>query len=195
MRRKINSIALLGTSADPPTCGHQMLLEGLIGLFPKVITWASDNPVKRHQIPLEKRYQLLNKLVQEIANPKLEIIQELSSPWTITTLEKARQLWPMDKLTFVIGSDLTKEIVNWLNTRDILKKASIGIVPREGWPIEKKRIKELEDLGGKVYLLPLKIPASSSSNFRKSQEISEIPHALLSLMIEEKLYGLSKHLP
>ena len=72
----MESIALLGTSADPPTFGHQALLEGLSTLFPKVVTWASDNPNKRHGIPLKKRCELLQILVKDLAIPKIEIIQD-----------------------------------------------------------------------------------------------------------------------
>ena len=90
----LGKIALFGTSADPPTFGHQALLQGLLELFPKVVTWASDNPMKKHGATLEKRCALLQKLVNAIANPQLEMIQSLSSPRTITTLEKAHQIWP-----------------------------------------------------------------------------------------------------
>ena len=89
MKTKINSIALFGTSADPPTLGHEALLGELTNIFPKVITWASDNPDKKHQIPLLKRTQLLRILVKKISHPKLELVQELSSPRTINTLKKA----------------------------------------------------------------------------------------------------------
>ena len=47
----MSQLALFGTSADPPTCGHQALLEGLLGLYPAVATWASTNPLKRHGAP------------------------------------------------------------------------------------------------------------------------------------------------
>ena len=48
-------VALFGTSADPPTRGHQALLEGLLQLYPTVATGASDNPLKQHGAPLEQR--------------------------------------------------------------------------------------------------------------------------------------------
>ncbi len=191
MTQKINSIALLGTSADPPTCGHQIILEGLIKLFPKVITWASDNPIKQHQIALKNRYELLKALVKDIDNPKLSIVQELSSPWTISSLKKASKFWPNSQFTFIIGSDLIEEIPKWVNTRDILKMTRIGIVPREGWAINKEKIIYLKNIGGTIDILPLNIPASSSSNFRKRQEYSQIPNALLPLIIEKNLYNLS----
>ncbi len=81
------TLALFGTSADPPTRGHQALLEGLLQLYPTVATWASDNPLKQHGAPLEQRAALLGQLVAAIGNPRLRHQQELSSPWAITTLE------------------------------------------------------------------------------------------------------------
>ena len=35
------TIALFGTSADPPSTGHRALLEGLLDHYPQVVTWAS----------------------------------------------------------------------------------------------------------------------------------------------------------
>ena len=135
MKPKINSIALFGTSADPPTLGHEALLRELTNIFPKVITWASDNPDKNHQIPLLKRTQLLRILVKNISHPKLELVQEFSSPRTINTLKKAFQLWPEASFSFVIGSDLTVQVPKWLNAKSILKKVTIAIAMRDGWPI------------------------------------------------------------
>ena len=69
------SIALLGTSADPPTNGHQALLIGLCKLFPKVLTWASNNPGKKHEHSLNQRIELLNALVEKLSLPNLELKQ------------------------------------------------------------------------------------------------------------------------
>ena len=76
MRSKKDSIALFGTSADPPTLGHQALLKDLATIFPKVITWASDNPDKTHGISLRKRSQLLRTLVKEISLPQIKLVQD-----------------------------------------------------------------------------------------------------------------------
>ena len=146
MKTKLNSIALFGTSADPPTLGHQALLSELTKIFPKVITWASDNPDKKHQIPLPKRTELLRIMVKKISHPKLEIVQELSSPRTIHTLNKALQLWPEASFNFVIGSDLAIQIPKWLNAKSILNKAKISIAMRDGWPISDKQLGEIKQL-------------------------------------------------
>ena len=57
-------VALLGTSADPPSNGHRSLLSKLAEHFPCVATWASDNPLKEHAAPLHLRVALLEALVE-----------------------------------------------------------------------------------------------------------------------------------
>ena len=192
MKAKINSIALFGTSADPPTLGHEALLRELTKIFPQVITWASDNPDKKHQIPLIKRTELLRILVKKISNPKLELVQELSSPRTIHTLKKALQLWPEANFSFVIGSDLAVQIPKWLKAQSVLNKAKIAIAIRDGWPIEAKQLEEIKNLGGKIELLPFKIPGSSSSNFREKPQEALVPSELIPKLLEENLYGFAE---
>ncbi len=190
MKAKLNSIALFGTSADPPTLGHEALLNELTKIFPKVITWASDNPDKKHQIPLIKRTELLRILVKKISHPNLELVQELSSPRTIYTLKKAFELWPKANFSFVIGSDLAVQVPKWLHVRSILNKVKIAIAMRDGWPISYNQLEEIKRLGGEVYLLPFNIPESSSSKFRKRPQEVLVPQELVPLLLEENLYGL-----
>ncbi len=191
MKDKINSIALFGTSADPPTLGHEAILSELTKIFPKVITWASDNPDKKHQIPLLKRTELLRILVKKISHPKLELVQELSSPRTIHTLRKALHIWPEASFSFVIGSDLAVQIPKWLHAKSILNKAKIAIAIRDGWPIRDRELKEIKKLGGEVELLPFMVPKSSSSNFRKKPQEGLIPSELIPALLEENLYGFA----
>ena len=191
MKDDINSIALFGTSADPPTLGHEALLGELIKIFPKVITWASDNPDKKHQIPLLKRSELLRILVKKISNPKLELVQELSSPRTIHTLKKAFKLWPEASFSFVIGSDLAVQVPKWLNAKSILNKATIAIAMRDGWPISDNQLEDITNLGGEIDLLPFSIPESSSSKFRERPQEVLVPKELVPLLLEENLYGIA----
>ena len=191
MKAKFNSIALFGTSADPPTLGHEALLGELTNIFPKVITWASDNPDKKHQIPLLKRTQLLRILVKKISHPKLELVQELSSPRTINTLKKAFQLWPEASFSFVIGSDLAVQVPKWLNAKSILNKATIAIAMRDGWPISDSQLEDIKNLGGEIDLLPFNIPESSSSKFREKPQEVLVPKELVPLLLEENLYGIA----
>ena len=186
-------IALLGTSADPPTCGHQALLEGLLQLYPQVATWASDNPQKSHGAPLELRATLLQALVRQIASPRLELVQSLSSPWAITTLQRAAERWQDWDLVFVVGSDLAAQIPRWKQASSFLTACHLAIAPRQGWPLSSTTMDELQQLGSSLEILDLEVPASASSDLRREPEPSQIPDQVWPLLLEHRLYGLRPH--
>jgi nicotinate-nucleotide adenylyltransferase len=203
------AIALLGTSADPPTCGHRALLEGLLSLYPLVATWASDNPLKQHGAPLEIRVQLLAALVAAIANPRLSLEQQLSSPWSIETLERAAQRWPDHERVFVIGSDLLPQIPHWRQADQLLAHVRLAIAPRQGWPLQQANLERLRQAGAKIDLLPLQIPASASRLVRQAPrgqapmgqtpggqpDLSLVPAELWPLLYRHRLYGLAQPPP
>ena len=92
----MTQIALFGTSADPPTSGHQAILLWLSQRFDKVVVWASDNPFKTHQTLLEHRMAMLSLLIEEINAQKANIAlhPELSSRRTLETLKNiSRTRW------------------------------------------------------------------------------------------------------
>ena len=184
-------IALLGTSADPPTCGHQALLEGLLQLYPQVATWASDNPQKSHVAPLELRATLLQALVSQINDPRLEQHQELSHPFTIRTIDQAMARWPDAELVFVVGSDLAVQIPGWKQSEQWLDRCRLAIAPRKGWPLTAEALNQLKLLGAQIDLLALQVPASASSKLRQCPQEQEMPAAVWSLLLQHNLYGLS----
>ncbi len=188
------SIALFGTSADPPTTGHKALLIGLSKLFPKVVTWVSNNPSKKHKTSINQRHELLNILVEAIGVSNLELNQSLSSQWAIETLQRANKYWPDQNLVLVIGSDLITELPKWQAAKGILKKSSIGIVPRQGWPINTKAIQAIQDMGGNINLLPLDIPATSSSAIHNKLILSHIPEVILPIIRKKNLYGILQNI-
>nr|WP_254933895.1 MULTISPECIES: nicotinate-nucleotide adenylyltransferase [unclassified Cyanobium] len=186
----MNQVALFGTSADPPTYGHQALLEGLLATYPVVATWASDNPLKAHGAPLAQRAALLAVLVDSIGNPRLQMVQELSSPWAIETLQRARQRWPQAGLVFVVGSDLAGQIPRWKQASALLQGCRLAIAPRAGWPFTCEQRQALEAIGGQVIELALTIPATASSRVRQQHDPSQIPPALQPTLLQHNLYGL-----
>lgn len=184
-------VALFGTSADPPTRGHQVLLEGLLERFPQVATWASDNPMKQHGAPLELRSAMLAALVREIRNPRLEHLQQLSSPFAIDTLHRARQHWPEAELVFVVGSDLAPQIPRWKQAGEVLQRCRLAIAPRQNWPLQSEATAELERLGARIELLPIPVPGTASSQLREAPDPRQIPGDVWPLLLEHNLYGLT----
>ena len=187
----VAAIALLGTSADPPTRGHQVLLEGLLNRYGQVATWASDNPLKQHDAPLSLRAMLLSQLVEQLQDERLELAQHLSSPFTLITLERAAQHWPDQELVFVVGSDLASQIPRWKQSDSWLPQCRLAIAPRKGWPLQDATLQTLRDLGGRVELLDLEVPATASSQLRRQPNSAEIPESVWPLLLQHNLYGLS----
>tara|TARA_Y100000589_G_scaffold256863_1_gene246067 strand:+ start:688 stop:1278 length:591 start_codon:yes stop_codon:yes gene_type:complete len=187
----VSEIALLGTSADPPTLGHQALLEGLLLHFGQVATWASDNPTKRHGADLDQRCQLLRTLVESIADPRLQLAQDLSSPFAVATLQRAAERWPGRRLCFVVGSDLAPQIPTWKDAQQLLRQCDLVIVSREGWPLEQEDLQTLRRIGASPRMLPLSIPGTASSQVRRRQEHQQVPECLLPLLLKHNLYGFN----
>lgn len=163
-------IALFGTSADPPTTGHQKILSWLSQNFDNVAVWASDNPFKDHQTPLEHRQTMLWLLIQDIT-PKRENIAlypELSSPRSIITVEQAKQKWPEAEFTLVIGSDLVNQLPRWYRIEELLQQVKLLIIPRPGYAIDNfALLQKLTEMGAFFDIANIKGPAVSSTAFRE----------------------------
>ena len=183
-------IALLGTSADPPTRGHQALLEGLLQLYPQVATWASDNPKKQHGAPLALRAELLQALVHQIDDPRLQQDQSLSDPFTLCTLQRAQERWPEAELVFVVGSDLATQIPSWKQIDRWLPHCRLAIAPRQGWPLTGAALQQLQEHGAHLDQLGLCVPASASSDLRQQPRQEHLPEAVWPLLLKHNLYGL-----
>jgi nicotinate-nucleotide adenylyltransferase len=189
-------VALFGTSADPPTIGHRDALQALADRFPWVATWASDNPLKRHGAPLTLRAELLSRVVQDLAHPRVELRQQLSSPWAIETLATAARLWPSASLVLVVGSDLLPQIPRWRAAETLLPQLKLAVLPRQGWPLQPADLERLRQLGAQVEVLPLTIQASASSIIRDrgaqgAEAIAQIPAAIRPVLQQHRLYGSS----
>ena len=190
----MQQIALLGTSAVPPTCGHQALLEGLLSLYPQVATWARDNPQKQHGAPQALRAHLLPALGEEINAPRLQQDQTLSHPFTLRTIDQAAKRWPEAELVFVVGSDLAALIPGWKSSAQWLGRCRLAIAPRQGWPLSDQALEDLKQLGACIDLLELQVPASASSALRQAPQQQQIPAAVWTLLLQHNLYGLSPSL-
>jgi len=62
------SIALFGTSADPPTKGHKKILEELSKIYDFTIGYVSNNPNKNHKEDISIRSHLLKTLIEDLEN-------------------------------------------------------------------------------------------------------------------------------
>lgn len=184
-------IALFGTSADPPTAGHQTILQWLAEHYDLVVVWASDNPFKEHQTSLHHRSQMLQIAIDEIAPKKhnISLAQELSDRKTLITVEKAREIWQDAEFSLVIGADLVKQIVKWYRIEELLKQVKILVIPRPGYAINKSDLEAIKNKGGKCTIATLNAPKVSSSAYRLEQDKTVITPAVRQYIQRQHLYS------
>ena len=183
-----NRIALFGTSADPPTIGHKKILEELSNIYSCIITYASDNPKKKHKENIFFRNLLLKTLIQDINNPKIIFNQKISSPWAIESIQECKKIYAFNKIDFVIGSDLITDIFSWKNFDKIIHEVKILVIKREGYPIESNTLKMLETNKVIFEISSLNIPNISSSMVRLNNNYSDLPKSLIDIVKKNNLY-------
>ena len=188
----VKSVALFGTSADPPTIGHKKILEELSKIYAFTITYVSNNPKKKHQEDISIRGHLLETLIKDLDNPKILFNQRISSQWAIESIKKCKKIYEFNNLDFVIGSDLIKDIFCWKNFDKIIKEVSFLIILRDGYPVESNTIKMLEAYKVKFRISKIKIPNISSSKFRLNFNYSNLPTSLIDIVKKNNLYESTK---
>ena len=182
------SIALFGTSADPPTIGHKKILEELSKIYAFTISYVSNNPNKKHIEDISIRSYLLKTLIEDLDNPKILFNQSVSSQWAVESIKKCKEIYEFNNLDFVIGSDLIKDIFYWKNFDKIILEVSFYIILREGYPVESNILKMLETYKVKFKISTIKIPDTSSSNFRLNFNCSYLPTSLIDIVKKNNLY-------
>lgn len=188
----MTEIALFGTSADPPTVGHQTILHWLSQHYDLVLVWASDNPFKQHQTSLKDRTEMLRLAIADI-NPiqnNISLHPELSDRRTLVTVNKAREIWGDDaEFSLVIGSDILQQITSWYRIEELLKLVKVLIIPRLGYSIRQQSLESLAQIGGKCAIATLNAPKVSSSTYRLQKDRSLITSAVNNYIFQNNLYN------
>jgi len=186
------SIALFGTSADPPTIGHKKILEELSKIYAFTISYVSNNPQKKHIEDISIRSHLLKTLIDDLDNPKILFNQKISSQWAVESIKKCKEIYKFNHLDFVIGSDLIKDIFYWKNFDKIILEVSFFIILRKGYPVESNTLKMLETYKVKFKISNIKIPNISSSKLRSNFNYSNLPTSLIDFVKKNNLYESTK---
>lgn len=184
-------IALFGTSADPPTAGHQAIISWLSQRYDWVAVWAADNPFKSHASPLEHRAAMLRLLIADIhaAKQNIGLHQELSSHRTLETVYKAKQRWGSNaEFTLAIGSDLVNQLSQWYGVEELLQQVQLLIVPRPGYQIENLDLHPLEQLGARFAIANMTAPDVSSTAYRESGDAEALTPPVEAYIHQQHLY-------
>jgi len=185
-------IALFGTSADPPTEGHKAILIWLRDRFDCVAVWASDNPYKQHQTPLEHRMKMLGVLIDNLPPPRghIRLYEDLSSPRSLETVRRAREIWgPHAELTFVAGADSIPQMPRWYAAREFLAQVRLLIVPRAGYELRDEHFAALREAGATWEIADLSTPPVSSTAYRERGNTEAIAPPVKDYIHREHLYA------
>ena len=183
-------VALFGTSADPPTAGHQAILKWLSERYDWVAVWAADNPFKFHQTSLEHRGAMLQLLIEDIdaARRNISFHPEFSSKRTLETVQKAKY-WGADAIfMLVIGSDLVSQLPRWYQVEALLQQVQLLVVPRPGYAIEADSLERLRQLGAEVAIADFTGLDVSSTAYRQHGDTQALIPPIEAYIQQEHLY-------
>lgn len=192
----MEKIALFGTSADPPTIGHQTILYWLSQHYNRIVVWASDNPFKQHQTPLHHRTEMFRIAIADLnlTRSNISLHPELSDRYTLITVNKARQRWGEDaEFTLVIGADILQQITSWYRIEELLQQVKILIVPRVSYSIGERDLEKLKAVGGRFAIATFNAPKVSSSTYRLQKDKSLITPAVHDYIMQHNLYEVESN--
>ena len=181
-------VALFGTSADPPTIGHEKIIEELSKNYSLIIIYASDNPKKIHRENIFFRSLLLKTLIKNLNRSNIIFDQNISSPWAIESVQKCKEIYSLTRIDFVIGSDLISDIFNWKNCDKLLQQVKLNIIKRDGYPINANSLGILKAKKVDYEISSLNIPNISSSMVRLNKKYSDLPKSLVDIVKNNNLY-------
>ncbi len=182
-------IALFGTSADPPTAGHQTIIKWLSERYDWVAVWAADNPFKSHQTPLSHRVAMLQLLIADvIPQQNIGLEQELSATRTLETVKKAKMRWLEATFTLTIGSDLLTQLSNWYQVENLLQEVQLLVVPRSGYAINELSLEKVRQLGGKIAIANFTGPEVSSTAYRENGDKEALTSPVFDYIHQQHLY-------
>ena len=185
-------IALFGTSADPPTAGHQSILFWLAQHYDHVAVWASDNPFKSGQTPLAHRMAMLDLMIGALDIPTgmITLEPELSDRRSLISLHRARSRWGENAdYSLVIGSDLVEQIPTWYRVTELFQLTKILIIPRPRYPISAIALAQLHQMGANCQIADLQAPAVSSTHYRQTRDEDAIPAPVQAYIQQQHLYS------
>ena len=184
------TIALFGTSADPPTVAHQAIIQWLSAQFDRVLIWAVDNPFKTDQTPLVCRQEML-KILLVSHEPVLSNVlwmPDLSDRRSLKSVIQVENRWPNAQLTLVVGADILDSLLDWYRIEELVQRVNFLMLKRPDYEIEAAQLEDFRRLGGRIDIAEFSGPRVSSSEFRQTHNPDLIPNSLFSYLQEHRLY-------
>lgn len=193
------NIGIFGGTFDPVHNGHLMIAQYAIEKcnLDQVLFMTSATPPHKYftVTPAEVRHRMVS-LATEGYNKICPFDFELKRDgfsYTAQTLEALKELYPDDKLFFIMGADSLRDFHRWRNPEKIVSLATLIIYPRRGVKLFRvaENVKSMFDAD--IKLLNAPIMEISSTDIR--DRINEgkpvdffIPKSVYDEIKKENLY-------
>ncbi|MBU2051931.1 nicotinate (nicotinamide) nucleotide adenylyltransferase [Patescibacteria group bacterium] len=135
------NITLFGGSFNPPTLGHQIVMEQIfkLKLIPKLdqiwLLPEFEHSFAKNQILVDARHRLA--MTQFLLRPKVKLqtccLDRHMSGNTIDHVTLLKKIYPQHRFSFLMGSDNLKSFDVWPKWQQLLKLMTFYIYPREGF--------------------------------------------------------------
>lgn len=195
---KINSVAILGGSFDPPHLGHLQLARA--ALKELKVNKVSLLPCYEHAFgkkltKAEHRLKMLELLIENEKNMDIDDceIRRQGVSHTLTTLKAIQKQNPEQKIYYIIGHDVLLTLNRWPNWEQLFNYCSIAVFSRKGYQQSynndwlQKLIKEKNDNEkqetktnneGKILFINSEIDEISATNIRAKLKAKDTPSPL-----------------
>ncbi len=174
----MDRIGIFGGSFNPPHVGHiraavrcaEQLELSRVLLIPARQTPGKELP---EDAPTPEQRLAMTRLAAE-ESPLLAVSDlEISSPgksYTWQTIRQLRERYPREELVLLVGTDMLCSLPEWRDADQILREASVAVLPRGGKQ-ERQRIAEgtdnLRRMGGRVCTVDCDPCEISSTQLRR----------------------------
>ena len=139
MEVKATPVGVLGGTFNPIHHGHLILARAAkeaLGLDRILLVPNVRSPLRREEAlaPADLRLRMLEAAVSEEAG--LEAcgveVRRKGTSYTVETLEELRRIHPEAHLHFFVGADSLETLDRWVRIDDILRLATLVVLPRPG---------------------------------------------------------------
>ena len=171
-----NKTGIMGGTFNPPHLGHLVTAEfvtNALKLDKTVFVPTGNISYKdtNDTLNAKDRYEMTKMAIEE--NPKFEISDVESAfdgySYTYQTLKKLKEIYPHDKLYFIVGADSLDYMDRWRKPELIFANCTVAAVSRNGFSDEHniRKADELKKIfGADIVLLKMPYIDISSTQIR-----------------------------
>lgn len=194
-------LAIFGGTFNPIHNGHLRLLRNISEQvsLDEIILMPTHIPPHKRSEDLASDEQRLEMCRRAVENTNISVsdyeINRGGISYTVETLRHFHELYPDDRLYFIMGSDMFLSLHTWYCFEEILSLAGIITACREENELHKLKQyeKTLEKFSAEVIIVPAEAYVISSSVIRNLVKTGKdftcyLPETIVQYINEKKLY-------